>query len=169
MKHQVLGRLVLREAISATAVDQELIHHDADFPDAFVARAQQQTGHGLLVSRNLFAGEAAGTGGGGGGGGGGGVSAGGRPHHFYLQVLVDSFAKSLPGVRRGEEQLAALAGEWTWVFSFKKKAGLLLVWYTNHAQLHHYFFGRHCVHRNKKTTRCIATTLTLIVPPTAQF
>lgn len=112
MKHQVLGRLVLRGAINATAVDQELIHHDADFPDAFVARAQQQTGHGLLVSRNIFTGEAAGAGtGGGDGGGGGGVSAGGRPHHFYLQVLVDSFAKSLPGVRRSEEQLAALAGE----------------------------------------------------------
>lgn len=31
--------------------------------------------------------------------------------HFYLQVLADSFAKELPGVRRAEEQLAALAGE----------------------------------------------------------
>ena len=31
--------------------------------------------------------------------------------YFYLQVLADSFAKELPGVRRAEEQLAALAGE----------------------------------------------------------
>lgn len=146
-QHQVLGRLVLREAINATAVDQELIHHGEDFPDAFVARAQQHTGHGLLVSRNVFAGEAAGTGGGG-GGTGGGVSAGGRPHHFYLQVLADSFAKSLPGVRRGEEQLAALAGESVWVFSNKKRAALSLVWYTNHSELQRNFAGRNCFHRS---------------------
>lgn len=31
--------------------------------------------------------------------------------HFYYQVLADGFAKELPGVRRAEEQLAALAGD----------------------------------------------------------
>lgn len=48
----------------------------------------------------------------GGGGGGGGGLAEERVAHFYYQVLADSFGKELPGVRRAEEQLAALAGEW---------------------------------------------------------
>lgn len=113
------------------AVDQELIYHDDDFPDAFVARMQQHTGHGLLVSRNVFTGgDEAGT-----GGGGGGVSAGGRPHHFYLQVLVDSFAKNLPGVRRGEEQLAALAGESG--FSVAKRGWRCSWWSTSHSYPQH--------------------------------
>lgn len=110
---QVLGRLVLRDATNVTAIDQELIHHDVDFPDTFVSRMMQQQQHTggqvLLSSKN--AGEAVANAGSGGGGGGGGESAGGKPHHFYLQMLAESFAKNLPGVRRGEEQLAALAGK----------------------------------------------------------
>lgn len=47
----------------------------------------------------------------GGGGGGGGLSEE-KVTHFYYQVLADSFAKDLPGIRRAEEQLAALAGKW---------------------------------------------------------
>lgn len=118
----MLGRLVLRDSTTMTAVDQELIHHDPNLPDKFVVRAQSQQhpsaaaaaavgttslsasvyGAPPIASNPTAA-------------GGGGSVAGGlledKVAHFYYQVLADSFAKELPGVRRAEEQLAALAGE----------------------------------------------------------
>lgn len=98
-REKVFGRLVLLGALQATAVDQELINNQVNFPDKFVARAHIQS-----ISQGQ------GSGGGTGGSGGGGSQSGGKVAKFYLQVLADSFAKDLPSARRGEEQLGALAG-----------------------------------------------------------
>lgn len=100
----MLGRLVLRGALQVSAVDQELINNHTDLPDKFVVRAQQHPTQGAAAGSGS-------SGVGGSGGSGGSLTVGKLVPHFYLQVLAESFAKDLPSVRRGEQQLAALAGE----------------------------------------------------------
>lgn len=92
------------------AVDQELIHHHLDLPDKFVVRANQHysTAHSNLSASGYGATSMSSPTGGGGSGGG---LMDDKVTHYYYQVLADSFAKEIPGVRRAEEQLAALAGE----------------------------------------------------------
>lgn len=104
-----------------TAVEQELMNPNTNAPDIFVARSQHHVTQGVSLSGHGAG--AAGSSGGGGGGGGAGVVPGGKVAYFYLQVLVESFAKDLPSARRGQEQLAALAG----AFGFPGcKCGILL-------------------------------------------
>lgn len=97
--------------MTVTAVDLECLKT----LDKFVVRAQQHqqpqaaTAHGPLGLGHLAGAPSSSL-----PGSNGGVDAGPteqRSKHFYYQVLADSFAKDLPGVRRAEEQLAALAGE----------------------------------------------------------
>lgn len=104
--------MVLRDFTTMTAVDQELIHHDPNLPDKFVVRAQNQhpaTAASTSLSASAYGAPSISS------PTGGGASGGALPEdkvtYFYYQVLADSFAKELPGVRRAEEQLAALAGE----------------------------------------------------------
>lgn len=107
---QVLGRFFLRDYTTMAAVDQELIHHHPDLPDKFVVRANQHhpvahsspaaSGYGATSLSSPTS-----------GGGSGGRLMDDKVTHFYYQILADSFAKELPGVRRAEEELAALAGE----------------------------------------------------------
>lgn len=88
-----------------TAIDRELIAQHPELPeDKFVVRHGTQT-----QTQTQTGGSSAGAAGG--GGSGAPTEAGSRVAHFYLQVLAESFAKDLPGARRGEEQLSALAGE----------------------------------------------------------
>lgn len=93
------------------AVDNELIHHKPDLPDKFVTRAQQhQIHHQQQQQHPSTPGYEPGAPASSGGSGGMGPAEE-KVAYFYYHVLADSFARDLPGVRRAEEQLAALAGE----------------------------------------------------------
>eukprot|EP00903_Cladosiphon_okamuranus_P012671 g11851.t1 len=106
--HKALGRLFLRDYTTISAVDQELIHHHPDLPDKFVVRANQHhpAAHSSPIASGYGATSLSSPTGGAGSGGG---LMDDKVTHYYYQILADSFAKELPGVRRAEEQLAALA------------------------------------------------------------